>query len=670
MAYTVNFSDSVSKTGVTVEDNTVNQETSLSLPGKSTTSYGTVIAENFLHLLENFAKNSAPLRPIEGQLWFDSTVGVNQLKIYDGTNWVASGGLKKALNQPAASESIAGDLWVDTDNQQLYLFTGTGWILIGPQYSAGLSTGASPATVVGTDDLSHTIVQIEVGAKPVAIVATESFTPKSTIGGFSSINPGVNLSSLDIAGDGVGKFYGVAEKAENLLVGSSIVASGNFLRADTTNIANFPLKIKNDTGLEVGSSGTFTMGIEGQAGIITHKTSGSHIDFQVNNEGVTETVMRLDATSQVGINNLAPTEALDVTGNIKASGTMLVNGTTDSTSIGTGSLIVKGGLGIAKDLYAGADVNVVGGITAGSIVPTANNTDSLGASNNQYLNVYANNFVGTLTGNVSGTVSGTAGSANKLSSATTFQMAGDVSAPSFSFDGQTGGTIKTFNTVISNTFIADKTLTTSTQSTDEIILNRTTGNTGVYKIPAEQFLSAVATPPIGSMMPYAGATSPSDWLMCDGSEKSRSTYSKLYAIIGTQFGTPSNTALFKLPDLRGRFPLGMDNMGGTSADRVTLQEADNLAGYSGTETKTIAKENIPDHEHNLKADNNDQFFATRAITAVPTDPEVIVYDGPTGSNTAQAIPTSGGIDGTIGQALNVMNPFLAINFIIYTGGTS
>ena len=323
-----------------------------------------------------------------------------------------------------------------------------------------------------------------------------------------------------------------------------------------------------------------------------------------------------------------------------------------------------------RDRYAGANVNIVGGITAGTIVPTANNTDSLGASNNQYLNVYANNFVGTLTGNVSGTVSGTAGSANKLSSATTFQMAGDVSASSFSFDGQTGGTIKTFNTVISNTFIADKTLTTSTQSTDEIILNRTTGNTGVYKIPAEQFLSAVATPPIGSMMPYAGATSPSDWLMCDGSEKSRSTYSKLYAIIGTQFGTPSNTALFKLPDLRGRFPLGMDNMGGTSADRVKLQEADNLAGYSGTETKTLVKENLPDHEHNLKADNNDQFFAIRAITATPTDPEVIVYDGPTGSNTAQAIPTSGGIDGTIGQALNVMNPFLAINFIIYTGGTT
>ena len=217
MSYTVNFSDSVSKGSITVEDNTVNQETSISLPGKSTTSYGTVIAENFLHLLENFAKSSAPVRPIEGQLWFDTTVGTNQLKVYDGTNWVASGGLKKALNQPAASESITGDLWVDTDNQQLYLFTGTGWILIGPDYSSGLSTGAKPLTITGTDDLSHTVVQLEVNAKPIAIIATDSFTPKSTITGFSMIFPGFNLSTADITGAGVGKFYGTAEKAENLM---------------------------------------------------------------------------------------------------------------------------------------------------------------------------------------------------------------------------------------------------------------------------------------------------------------------------------------------------------------------------------------------------------------------------------------------------------------------
>ena len=667
MSYTVNFSDSVSKGSITVEDNTVNQETSISLPGKSTTSYGTVIAENFLHLLENFAKSSAPVRPIEGQLWFDTTVGTNQLKVYDGTNWVASGGLKKALNQPAASESITGDLWVDTDNQQLYLFTGTGWILIGPDYSSGLSTGAKPLTITGTDDLSHTVVQLEVNAKPIAIIATDSFTPKSTITGFSMIFPGFNLSTADITGAGVGKFYGTAEKAENLIVGTTSVAASNFLRADTTNIANFQLKVKNDSGIEVGSSGTFSVGVEGQAGIVEHKTSGSHIDFRVNNQGTTTAIMRLDSSSNVGINNLAPTEALDVIGNIKSSANVLADGTTDATSIGTGSLIVKGGAGVAKSLYVGTDLNVAGGVTAGSIVPTANNTDSLGATNNQYLNVYANNFVGNFTGNVSGTVSGTAGSANKLSTATTFAMTGDVSATSLSFDGQTGGTTKTFNTTVSNSFIADKTLTTTPQSTDEIIINRTTGSTGVYKITADQFLSSVATPPVGSIMSYGGANAPTGWVLCGGKEISRSTYASLYAVIGTQFGTPSNASLFKVPDLRGRFPLGADNMGGTSAGRVTDMTADNLAGYSGTETKTLISDNLPDHQHDMKSTNNDQFYGIRNITATPSDPAVIVYDGPTGSNTAQAMPNSGGVDGTVGQSFSVMNPYLTINYIIFTG---
>ena len=667
MSYTVNFSDSVSKGSITVEDNTVNQETSISLPGKSTTSYGTVIAENFLHLLENFAKSSAPVRPIEGQLWFDTTVGTNQLKVYDGTNWVASGGLKKALNQPAASESITGDLWVDTDNQQLYLFTGTGWILIGPDYSSGLSTGAKPLTITGTDDLSHTVVQLEVNAKPIAIIATDSFTPKSTITGFSMIFPGFNLSTADITGAGVGKFYGTAEKAENLIVGTTSVAASIFLRADTTNIANFQLKVKNDSGIEVGSSGTFSVGVEGQAGIVEHKTSGSHIDFRVNNQGTTTAIMRLDSSSNVGINNLAPTEALDVIGNIKSSANVLADGTTDATSIGTGSLIVKGGAGVAKSLYVGTDLNVAGGVTAGSIVPTANNTDSLGATNNQYLNVYANNFVGNFTGNVSGTVSGTAGSANKLSTATTFAMTGDVSATSLSFDGQTGGTTKTFNTTVSNSFIADKTLTTTPQSTDEIIINRTTGSTGVYKITADQFLSSVATPPVGSIMSYGGANAPTGWVLCDGKEISRSTYASLYAVIGTQFGTPSNASLFKVPDLRGRFPLGADNMGGTSAGRVTDMTADNLAGYSGTETKTLISDNLPDHQHDMKSTNNDQFYGIRNITATPSDPAVIVYDGPTGSNTAQAMPNSGGVDGTVGQSFSVMNPYLTINYIIFTG---
>ena len=110
MAYTIPYTDQANKGTITIEDNTINQETSLSLPGKNTTAYGGSIAQNFLHLLENFASATEPGTPVEGQLWYDSTPGVEQLKVYDGTNWVPSGGLKKATTAPQAAQSLTGDL--------------------------------------------------------------------------------------------------------------------------------------------------------------------------------------------------------------------------------------------------------------------------------------------------------------------------------------------------------------------------------------------------------------------------------------------------------------------------------------------------------------------------------------------------------------------------------
>ena len=69
--------------------------------------------------------------------------------------------------------------------------------------------------MTGTDNNTYTIVQIEVAAQPVAIIASDEFTPKTVIPGFTTIKPGLTLSNRDITGDGVAKFYGTAEKAES-----------------------------------------------------------------------------------------------------------------------------------------------------------------------------------------------------------------------------------------------------------------------------------------------------------------------------------------------------------------------------------------------------------------------------------------------------------------------
>ena len=60
--------------------------------------------------------------------------------------------------------------------------------------------------------------------------------------------------------------------------------------------------------------------------------------------------MRVDSDLRVGINNEAPEEAPDITGNLQTSGVLKLNDTTQSTTIGTGSAIIKGGVGIAKNL--------------------------------------------------------------------------------------------------------------------------------------------------------------------------------------------------------------------------------------------------------------------------------------------------------------------------------
>lgn len=675
MAYTIAYTDEANKGTITVEDNTINTETSLKIPGRNTTAYGSAIAENFLHLLENFANNSEPDRAVEGQLWYDTSLGAEQLKVYDGTNWVAAGGIKRANSSPEAADSQIGDLWVDTDNQQLYLFSGSGWVLVGPSFSDGLATGATPSQVTGTDNNTYTCIIIEVAAQPVAIVASDQFTPKTVIPGFTTIYPGVNLSNRDITGDGAPKYRGTAEKAESLIVAGQDVAAGNFLRGDTTSTSNFPLNVQNNQGINYGVNAELNIGVEGSAGLIQHQIEGSNIDIRVRNSGVTQTVVRVDSNLRVGINNVAPDEALDVTGNIKTSGNIFIDSTTESETIGTGALIVRGGIGIAKSLSVGGDLDVTGLITTQNIIPDSSNTRNLGNATTKWRNVYATTFTGNLVGNVSGTVSGRSGSADKLTSATVFKLSGDVTAPDFVFDGQVGGNTKTFVTTISNEIVAGKTPVSSSQIDDEILINRVSGTTGLFKISRGNLLDAVPTNPPGVMLPYGGNTAPSGWLLCDGKQYRIADYPQLYDAIGYNFGGKSilPVGYFKVPDFRGRVPMGLDNMGGDSADVVTAESADQIGSTDGLEKTEILVTNLPEHKHNLRGDSLDQFYAIRDVSGTPADADAIVYDAPTGTAGGQALSNSGGIlltaEQTSGNPLNIMSPHLVVNYIIYTGRT-
>jgi microcystin-dependent protein len=77
-----------------------------------------------------------------------------------------------------------------------------------------------------------------------------------------------------------------------------------------------------------------------------------------------------------------------------------------------------------------------------------------------------------------------------------------------------------------------------------------------------------AAMPAGAVQPFARATAPAGWLVCDGSAVSRSAYPALWAAVGVTFGAGDGSTTFALPDLRGEFIRGVDGGRGVDAGRV------------------------------------------------------------------------------------------------------
>ncbi|HWL28735.1 MAG TPA: phage tail protein [Burkholderiaceae bacterium] len=89
--------------------------------------------------------------------------------------------------------------------------------------------------------------------------------------------------------------------------------------------------------------------------------------------------------------------------------------------------------------------------------------------------------------------------------------------------------------------------------------------------------------PAGVVLPYAGPVPPAGWLLCDGSNVSRTTYAKLFAAVGTTYGVGDGSTTFKLPDLRGEFVRGLDNARGVDAARTLgSAQTDTMQQVTGT----------------------------------------------------------------------------------------
>lgn len=684
--YDVRFTDFSNKGSVTVDADEINTETSVSFIGRNKSDYGLSLNENFLHLLENFANNDAPSNPVEGQLWYDNTDGIDQLKIYDGTGWVSAGGIKKASSAPDNSSSTVGDLWVDTVNQQLFIYTGSGYVLVGPTYTQGAATGPQFVSLISTDNTQVPVVINYVNSVPITIYSEIEFTPKSTLPGFGTIKKGMTVTSN-------GKYYGVSEKAENLLVNGQIYAGNEFARLNSANTFTQPVRLSNSNGITIGETETLAMNITGSNALIVNKASDGALDFRVQNSN---TAVRIKPDGNVGIGTLAAEEKLQVAGNIKLSGKVNIGSVTDSSSISDtdSSLYTPGGVAIGKSLNVGGSANIEGNLEVGDITPQSLGKN-IGTASLPYNNVYGNTFRGNLVGNVTGTVTGSvSGSAAKLNSATTFSISGDVNTLStYNFDG-TQGDIEMIVEIASD-LIEDKSVYTDSdqiQGSETLLIYKEVRNAadpnndlplGLYKTSVDSLLNTIPQFQPGMIMPYGAATAPTGWLLCYGQEVNISDYQALYDIIGTTFGTPSSALKFKVPDLRGRFPLGYiageTRTLSTDEDRVYDDAAADILGADGGSNRDwITKDQLPEHEHTLMGDAGNQYYAVNNLPSAGDGNSVAINT--LGTNPGRGLQGTEGVDGLttttetidgspqeVGNKFQTVPPFLAVNYIIYAG---
>jgi microcystin-dependent protein len=212
-----------------------------------------------------------------------------------------------------------------------------------------------------------------------------------------------------------------------------------------------------------------------------------------------------------------------------------------------------------------------------------------------------------------------------------------------------------------------------------------------YEVANKKYVNDVAGDAPGIIKMYGGASAPSGYLLCDGSEVSRATYADLFSVIGTSFGFGDGSTTFELPDLTARFPVGMDggdadfdHIGHIGGDkRVTLNV---LEMPSHTHTQQAHNHTQQAHNHNMSTQDTDHdhnIAFNNATAAGSTEPRIATggtyeSDGPISNNrqdhrhtiwsrtavnnAATAVNNNAGA----GNSHQNLPPYLAINFIIKT----
>ena len=305
----------------TIADGTIDtSHTSLTLIGRNYANYGQIVLDDMIALLENFAYSIAPSNPIAGQLWWNTSD--KRLRVYTGSTFKI---ISSATAQSTApSTTVAGDIWWDTSNSQLYVYNGTdpysvdGWILVGPERN---NSGAKWEQISDGATL-HNVLSLRLEGKRTAIINLDAeFTPSPSILGFSTIGQGLTANSSVNSGT----YYVTANNANYL----GLQPASNYLRSDISDSTDGALTIANNTGLTVGLSSNLqiTTATNGDVSVKNTKSNGD-INFYANVGGTNTLAFGIDgATGTAALLSATLSGSLTLASGASVTGALNVTGT-------------------------------------------------------------------------------------------------------------------------------------------------------------------------------------------------------------------------------------------------------------------------------------------------------------------------------------------------------
>jgi hypothetical protein len=209
---------------VTVPDTEKNTEYGVTLVGRNYSGYGVYLNDNFVSLMENFANNTAPGRPLDGQLWFNTTTAT--LSLWNGNAWRALGVLTNSSSAPSTSGTSIGHMWWDNSNYQLKVWSGQTEYARTATQTITLGNIVS-VTSTGSVSAGDYVTHANISALDRIVVEQVLYTTQVRISTFANISNGETVMFTNgIGWQTVGPVYTKDQNLNGVIPGDVIDTNG------------------------------------------------------------------------------------------------------------------------------------------------------------------------------------------------------------------------------------------------------------------------------------------------------------------------------------------------------------------------------------------------------------------------------------------------------------